>query len=235
MTAPVTLDDSGAMGAMEVAEASAEEPAAAPPARAPWVPPDVTRRAYRPAVERWRPLVRQLLAEAWEEGRLDGPAGALDDDLILAVIQQESGGDPEAYSWAGALGLMQLMPFTFAVVIAGDRSLADQIDLPAILDVESNVRAGIRYLALAMQAHEGNVYWALAAYNAGIEAVGDWRAVGLYAVPPIGGYVETAYYAPAILRNYLRHRPDLEMYVPPVMADEHVAGAIELLKAAGRW
>jgi len=186
-------------------------------------------------VEQWRPLVRELLAEAWDEGRLEGPAAALDDDLVLAVIQQESDGDPEAYSWAGAIGLMQVMPFTFAEMMAGDRSLADQIDYPAMVDVASNMRAGIRYLALAMQAHEGNLYWAVASYNAGIEAVDDWRAAGLYAVPPIGGYTETAYYAPTILRNYLRHRPGLQMYVPPMMRDEHVPGAIELLKAAGRW
>ncbi len=219
----------------EADEAEADLEAASDPSRPAWTPPDVPRRPYRPAVEQWRPLVRELLAEAWDEGRLDGPAAALDDDLVLAVIQQESEGDPEAYSWAGAIGLMQVMPFTFAEMMTGDRSLAEQIDLPAMVDVASNMRAGIRYLALAMQAHEGNLYWAVASYNAGIEAVDDWRAAGLYAVPPIGGYTETAYYAPTILRNYLRHRPGLQMYVPPMMRDEHVPGAIELLKAAGRW
>jgi soluble lytic murein transglycosylase-like protein len=44
----------------------------------------------------------------------------------------------------------------------------------------------------AIQAFDGNRYWALAAYNAGIEAVRDWRDGGLYAAPPVGGYVETA-------------------------------------------
>jgi soluble lytic murein transglycosylase-like protein len=205
------------------------------PIRPPWAPPDVPRRPFSHAIERWRPLVRELLAEAWEEGRLEGPAAALDDDLVLALIQHESAGDPEAVSPAGALGLMQVMPFTFAEMMAGSRALADQIDRAAMFDVPSNVRAGLRYLALAMQAHEGNLYWALAAYNAGIEAVADWRAAGLYAVPPIGGYVETAHYAPAILRTYLRHRPGLHLYVPPIMPAEHVPGAIELLKAAGRW
>jgi soluble lytic murein transglycosylase len=151
------------------------------------------------------------------------------------VIQQESGGDPEAVSWVGAIGLMQVMPFTFAEMMTGDRAMADQIDLPVMFDVPSNMRAGIRYLALAMQEHEGNAYWALASYNAGIEAVDDWRAVGLYAVPPFGGYDETAHYAQVILRNYLRHRPDVHMYVPDLMPDEHVPGAIELLKQAGRW
>lgn len=207
----------------------------ATPARAPWQPPDVPRRRYTANVERWRPLVRALLAEAWDEGRLDGAAGALDDDFILAVIQQESAGDPEAESWAGALGLVQVMPATFAEMMAGSRDLADQIDPAAMVDAASNLRAGIRYLALAMEADEGNLYWSLAAYNAGIEAVAAWRAVGLYAVPPVGGYVETAYYARVIVRNYLRHRPGLEMYVPPIMPPEHVPGAIRLLREAGLW
>jgi len=126
--------------------------------------------------------------------------------------------------------LMQVMPFTFAEMMHGDRALTCAIDRAAMWDVRSNARAGLRYLALAMQAHEGNLYWALASYNAGIETVHDWRAAGLYAVPPIGGYTETAAYAPAILRDYLRRRPDVAMYVPANMVTEHVAGAIRLLR-----
>jgi soluble lytic murein transglycosylase-like protein len=104
------------------------------------------------------------------------------------------------------------------------------IDPAAMWDVPSNVRAGIRYLALAMQAFDGNCYWALAAYNAGIEAVRDWRDAGLYAVPPVGGYVETAAYVPAILASYLRRRPDVTMYVPDRMPAAHVPGALQLLR-----
>ena len=86
-----------------------------------------------------------------------------------------------------------------------------------------------------MQAHEGNLYWALAAYNGGIEAVDAWRTVGLYAVPPIGGYEETANYAQIILRNYLAHRQDVKMHVPDPMPTEHVPGAVELLLQAGLY
>jgi soluble lytic murein transglycosylase-like protein len=219
------------------AEPAAMPIAAAPAVRTPWQPPDVPRRLYRREIEHWRPLVRQLIAELWSEGRMDGAASRLDDDLVLAIIQQESGGDPDAYSWAGAIGLMQVMPFTFAEMMAGDRAMADQIDPPVMFDVPSNMRAGLRYLALAMNAHEGNYYWAIASYNAGIEAVDDWRAVGLYAVPPLGGYEETANYAQVILRNYIRHRPDVagQIHVPDPMPYEHVPGAIELLVQAGRW
>ena len=77
---------------------------------------------------------------------------------------------------------MQVMPFTFAEMMAGSRALTCAIAPAAMWDAPSNVRAGIRYLAKAMQADEGNRYWALAAYNAGIETVADWRDAGLYAV-----------------------------------------------------
>ena len=221
-------------GAAAPAARSARSPmlteAAAPAVRAAWQPSGAATALYPERIEAWRPLVRELLAEAWQEGRLDGPASRLDDDLVLALVRQESGGNPDALSWAGAMGLMQVMPFTFAEMMHGDRALTCAIDRAAMWDVRSNARAGLRYLALAMQAHEGNLYWALASYNAGIETVHDWRAAGLYAVPPIGGYTETAAYAPAILRDYLRRRPDVAMYVPANMVTEHVAGAIRLLR-----
>ncbi len=203
---------------------------AAPGTRAPWHPSGSATAPYPERIEAWRPLVRELLAEAWQEGRLDGPASLLDDDLVLALIRQESGGNPDALSWAGAMGLMQVMPFTFAEMMHGDRSLTCAVDRAAMWDVRSNARAGLRYLALAMQAHEGNLYWALASYNAGIEAVHYWRAAGLYAVPPIGGYTETAAYAPAILRDYLHRRPDVTLQVPTSMLPEHVPGAVRLLR-----
>lgn len=230
----------GGAGAAELVPAPpvpvAAEPvlAPAPVVRAPWQPPEVERRPFTRRVEHWRGLVHEIMAEEWEQGTLDGLAARLDDDLVLAVIQQESGGDPRALSWAGATGLMQVMPRTFALMMAGDEALAPAIDPDAFWDERSNVRAGIRYLALALQHTEGNLYWSLASYNAGIATVRRWRLAGLYAVPPIGGYTETADYAPAILRNYLRHRPGLELYIPDPMPPEHVPGAMQLLRESRR-
>ena len=220
--------------AMEVVEAPpaeavavVEEALAAP---AGWQPPAVERRPFPRRVERWRDLVREVLAEEFEHGTLTGPAERIDDDLVLAVMEQESGGNPAAQSWAGAMGLMQVMDFTFALMMAGSESFAPSIDPAAFWDERSNVRAGIRYLALAMQYHEGDVYWSLASYNAGIGNARTWRLAGLYAVPPIGGFVETANYAPLIMRSYMRHRPDVNLYVPDVMPEEHLPGALELIQ-----
>jgi soluble lytic murein transglycosylase-like protein len=210
-------------------------PIPAPAAPAGWQAPNVTRRPFDPEIERWRPLVRQELARAWSEGRLTGGASKLDDDVVLALIEQESAGDAEAESWAGAIGLTQVMPFTFADIIYGDESLADTLDPAVMFDPQLNVRAGIRYLAMAMQIFRGNLYWSLSSYNAGIGAVQDWRAVGLPSVPPIGGYVETADYAPPILANLAAHRPGLVVNIPPPMTDDEVADAIDRLVNAGLW
>ena len=201
------------------------------PPRDAWQAPEAPRIAFPQRIERWRPLVRHVLAEEWQYGTLDGPAAALNDDMILAMMQQESQGNPRALSYVGAQGLMQVMPQTFAIMMAGKASLAPAIDPDAFWDESSNIRAGIRYMALAMQNHDGNFYWSLASYNAGIGTVKRWRMAGLYAVPPVGGYTETAHYAQVIMHTYLRHRPDVKMHVPDPMPQEHVPGALELINA----
>jgi soluble lytic murein transglycosylase-like protein len=202
----------------------------APAAPDPGQTVEVARRPFARRIERWRGLVREVMAEEAQAGTLDGPAHLLDEDLVLAVIQQESQGSPRALSPAGAMGLMQVMPGTLALVTVAGAAPAAEVDPESLWDERTNVRAGLRYLALAMQQQEGNLYWSLASYNAGINAARRWRLAGLYAVPPIGGYAETAGYAQIILRNYLAHRPGLEMYVPDPMPPEHVAGAMQLLR-----
>lgn len=164
---------------------------------------------FIPVVERWRGPVREMIEEARAEGRLSGRAAVLNEDLVLAVIQQESAGDPDAQSWAGALGLMQLMPPSFAWIM-GIRNWGQDvsdIDPAFIRDPHTNLRAGVRFLAAVLEEQSGSVYWALASYNAGGGAVNAWRAAGLTDVPAIGGYVETANYVPAVLSSYNAHRP----------------------------
>jgi soluble lytic murein transglycosylase-like protein len=81
-------------------------------------------------------------------------------DLVRAVIQIESGFNPYARSPKGALGLMQLMPATiqrFAVANPFNPS--------------ENVRAGVLYLRELLDRYQNNEPLALAAYNAGPEAV----------------------------------------------------------------
>ncbi|MBC7146163.1 MAG: lytic transglycosylase domain-containing protein [Thioclava marina] len=97
------------------------------------------------------------------------------EDLFLRLVQQESGWNPNARSHKGAMGLAQLMPATAAKLGVNPR------------DPAQNLEGGARYLRM-MYDRFGSWRLALAAYNAGPEAVAKHNGV-----PP---YRET--------RNYVR-------------------------------
>jgi soluble lytic murein transglycosylase len=109
----------------------------------------------------------------------------LDEALVRAVIKAESGYNPRAVSKKGALGLMQLMPDTARLLKVRDP-----------LDAEENIRGGSRYLRLMLDEFNGNLDLALAAYNAGPNAV---RRHG--GIPP---YEETRIYVDRV-KTYMRH------------------------------
>lgn len=91
--------------------------------------------------------------------------------LILAQIYQESSFNPDARSWAGARGLMQIMPVTATQVGVDDN----------LVDPETNIRAGLKYLAWLRERFEADLsiqdrmWFMLAAYNAGVGHVRDAR------------------------------------------------------------
>jgi soluble lytic murein transglycosylase-like protein len=111
----------------------------------------------------------------------------VDPGLIKAIIRTESNFDQHAVSRKGAQGLMQLMPGT-----AGRYAVSNAFD-PA-----ENIRGGVQYLRYLQDLFPGQLPLAIAAYNAGENAV--LRHNG---IPP---YVETRQYVARVLRDY--GRPD---------------------------
>jgi soluble lytic murein transglycosylase-like protein len=107
----------------------------------------------------------------------------VDDTLIKAVIRAESDFDKYAISNKGAQGLMQLMPET-----AKDLAVKDSFD------PHENINAGVRYLRRQLNNFQNNVPLALAAYNAGENAV---RRYGR--IPP---YKETRTFVDRVLRYW---------------------------------
>lgn len=108
----------------------------------------------------------------------------LEPALLHAVITVESGYNPRARSVKGASGLMQLMPDT-----------ARRYQVTDIWDPRQNLSAGARYLRDLLAMFNNNLGLALAAYNAGENAVIQHGNK----IPP---YPETRNYVPAVMQHY---------------------------------
>ncbi|MGO4971582.1 lytic transglycosylase domain-containing protein [[Clostridium] aminophilum] len=109
-------------------------------------------------------------------------ATGLSTKLLKAVAKQESSFNPTAVSKAGAMGVMQLMPAT-----------ARSLGVRDPFDAKQNIMGGAKYLAQQLQRFGGNIEKALAAYNAGPNAVEKYNGI-----PP---YKETQNYVRTIMSN----------------------------------
>jgi len=111
-------------------------------------------------------------------------------ELVEAVVRVESNFDARAISKQGARGLMQLMPSTAA-----------QLGVRDVFDVRQNIEGGVRHLRYLVDRYKGNLTLALAAYNAGVDAVARHGGV-----PP---YTETQAYVTRVLRLLQRTGPSV--------------------------
>jgi soluble lytic murein transglycosylase len=147
-------------------------------------------------------------------------------ELLTAVVRQESGFNPCAVSRAGAMGLMQLMPSTAASEAALERVKGYRISL--LTEPDLNVRLGTAHLARRLRDFGGNPALAVAAYNAGPEAVRRW--LGQAPGAELDDFVEsipveqTREYTKRVLRSWAVYR---FLYRPE-------APAIELPELKGR-
>ena len=102
----------------------------------------------------------------------------VDEDLVYAVIRTESGFREEVESHAGAVGLMQLMPDTFAWL---QEDLDGEVTYSAdqLKNADINIRYGTYFLSWLLDRY-GDTGTACAAYNAGLSNVDDWLADSRY-------------------------------------------------------
>jgi soluble lytic murein transglycosylase len=126
--------------------------------------------------------------------------------ILWAVMRQESGYRPAVRSPVGAIGLLQLMPSTAQKIGA---ELGEKVEEASLSRAHQSVRLGSAYLRKLLDTFQGSLPLALAAYNAGPQAVGRWLAAGeslpldlfVARIP----YDETRGYVARVLSNAARY------------------------------
>ena len=140
-----------------------------------------TGNGGRSHIGEWRLRYTGYIQEAARANNIE-PA------LIHAVITAESGYDSFARSSKGAVGLMQLMPET-----------ARRYQVTNRLDPAQNIHGGTRYLRDLLRMFDNDLRLAVAAYNAGEQAVLKYGK----RIPP---YPETVEYVPRVMAYYRKYR-----------------------------
>ena len=172
-------------------EVAAVEALPDPPPAQPAVDSALASRTFPQSAQNWTghgatlPEAKLSEADLHEMLSKAGQAHNLDVDLLASLVKAESNGNAHAVSHAGAQGLMQLMPGT-----AKELGVADSFK------PEENVRGGAVYLDALLTHYHDNLALALAAYNAGPEAVDRYKGI-----PP---YRETRAYVARVIHEFNR-------------------------------
>lgn len=144
----------------------------------------------------------------WDDLKRGATQNRLDPHLVASLIRQESEFNPQAISRANAMGLMQLLPGV-------GKGMAKELKIrhfstDALLTPTTNLQLGTRYFKHMVDHYDGQVEYALAAYNAGTDRVDDWRKNGNFksveefveSIP----FTETREYVQAIMRNAVLYK-----------------------------
>jgi soluble lytic murein transglycosylase-like protein len=134
---------------------------------------DVKKKTFKPKPTEFGDIIREACQKY-----------GVDESFVKCIIQQESAFDPNATSWVGAMGLMQLMPET-----------ARDLGVKNAYDPYDNIMGGVKYIKEQLERFGGDKRKALAAYNAGPGAVLKHGGI-----PP---YRETQNYVKNIMSHYL--------------------------------
>ncbi len=139
----------------------------------------------------------------------------IDSHLVLGLIRQESNFNDKAISRVGARGLMQLMPTTA-------KFLDKKVRVSDLYNPDVNLRLGIKYLKRLLLKYDGNIVFALAAYNAGENRMNRWMIDFFATENPLMmiesiPFKETRDYVKLIYRNMFFYKllnKELNLYTP---------------------
>ncbi len=172
-------------------------------------------------LSRFKPELRYIAYPRgyWSHIEAASTQEGIDPYLVASVIRRESRFNPRAYSSAGAMGLMQLMPATA-------RRAATSTGVPlegesTLFEPDTNIRIGTHHLAELIRQYGQNIILAVAAYNAGRSAVAKWLE-RKDPVPPDEfveeiSYPETQNYVKHVIKNYIHYR-ELWGLTPPTLS-----------------
>ena len=122
----------------------------------------------------------------------------IDPLFVLAVIREESRFDSQAASYAGALGLMQIMPAT-------GKSIANALGInnfnnSMLLNPQTSIKMGCYYLKKQLENFNQNKFYACGAYNGGPTAMSRW--ISSYGNKDIDEFIEHVTYEET--KNYIK-------------------------------
>ncbi len=147
----------------------------------------------------------------------------LDPNLLLAVMRVESVYQKRIISYAGALGLMQIMPRTGTLIAR--KMGADYFTTADLLDPDTNIKFAAWYLASLLKRFDGALPLAIAAYNGGPHNVRKWLT--LYSdTMPLDVFLEhipfsqTHRYVRRVLTHYAEYRAQEGLSMVPL--DTHL-------------